>query len=207
MDNIDDAIESESSSDSFDGDINCVINKYHIKYTNILKKLQKIEQMISNDYIVSFLRKDIYKIIIEFMNLCNEFDYVIKKLSKKYDDITITSQLQPINVIIHKFIRQLEYPTVDQVTISFTLNIIDLYHDIFVLDNVIFNTTNTAYPKTMYNDIGTRFKKLGDSIQNKQNLQNNPVVAILMNDVECLLYAVYSINNNNIETFQFFCPL
>ncbi len=216
-DSIDGNIGDESSSDSIDGDINCIVSDYYIRYKNTLKKLQKlqnIEYTTDKDYVISFLTKSIYAIIIEFIKLCNEFDSVIKKLSKKYDDITIKLQLEPINVIIHTFIEHLEYPNIDRETISFILNISDLYHDIFVLDNVISNTKNMTYPKTMYNDVGIRFKKFGQNIQNIQNIQNtqntqntqniqningNPVVAILMNDIECLLYAVYS-TNNTIET-------
>lgn len=190
-------------------EIQTAIFSYCNEFNGVLSKLEELNYDTEEDYTVSYLNKNIYLNMMEFIGLCVYMEEKIDTLAKKYDEDIVQQELDPLRGVIQEITKHLQFPECDMDTVSFLLRVSDLYHGVFEFDNVIhknkYKSDKGSKLKTMYEDVGTQYKKFGNYLRNTS--VDNVVIPIIMKDLEQLMYAVqHSINKDIgtiLETFFF----
>lgn len=183
-------------------EIQDMVSVYYNEFEGVLSKLKNISFDTEEDYIVSYLTKDVYLNMLEFVGLCIYVEMKIDEFVEKYGENIVQQELDPLKKVIGEITKYLQFPACDMETVSFILRVVDLYHGIFGFDDAVcrnkYKSDKNNKLKTMYDDVGTQFKKFGNYLKNTS--PQNIVIPILMNDVEQLMYAVNDSINKDIKT-------
>lgn len=175
--------------------------QYSTHYNQILERVKEVNWKTYDEYVKSYLSKDLYDIMRDFLDICSIAEHQIKKFSRVYSDEEIDEALEDVTKTVNDIVQYLRTPVGDLETISFILSVVDLYHGIFLYDDAIvrykYKTDGNKKLKTMYDDLGTQFKKFSKLLETTS--ETNVVIPILMKDVEELMYSIHESVNGDIE--------